>query len=44
MEVTEALIDILKRSHNQTQTGQTFTMSEVEHFMHDMLAKLNEVT
>jgi hypothetical protein len=40
MEVNEALIAILKKSHEQALKGQTVTMDEVEHFMHDKAYEL----
>ena len=40
MEVNEALIAILKKSHAQAMAGQTVTMDEVEHFMSDKVYEL----
>ena len=40
MEVNEALIDILKKSHTQAKAGNTHTMSEVERFMRDKVYEL----
>ena len=40
MEVNEALIAILKKSHAQAMSGQTVTMDEVEHFMSDKVYEL----
>ena len=33
MEVNDALIAILKKSHAQAMEGQAVTMDEVEHYM-----------
>ena len=40
MEVNEALIAILKKSHAQAMSGQTVTRGEVEHFMSDKVYEL----
>ena len=40
MEVNDALIAILKKSHAQAMAGQTITMDEVEHFIHEKVYEL----
>ena len=40
MEVNDALIEILKKSHAQAMDGQTISMDEVECFMNDKIYEL----
>jgi len=40
MEINNALIAILKKSHAQAKAGQTFTMNEAERIMHDKVYAL----
>jgi len=40
MEVNDALIAILKKSHAQAMEGQAVTMDEVEHYMNTRIYEL----
>ena len=40
MEVNDALIAILKKSHAQAMEGQAVTMDEVEHYMNTKIYEL----
>ena len=40
MEANDALITILKKSHEQAMSGQTLKMDEVGRFIHDKVYEL----